>query len=66
MRGQLVPALIASLLLEGVDPQTVEQAVARTCDIRLGQSISGDNPTYRTFAFEQAGLLDRSSIGGGS
>lgn len=57
MRDQLVPALIAQLLVEGVEPEQVERAVARVRDLEMGQSISGD-PMRRAFAFEQSRLLE--------
>ena len=55
---QILPAFIAQLLVEGVEPEQIERAVARTRDLRLGHSISG-HPLRRAFAFEQARLLER-------
>ncbi len=59
IRGQLIPALIAALVLEGVDPLIVERAVSRVRTLPLGASISDNNPTIRAFAFEQTDLLER-------
>lgn len=64
--SQLVPALLASLLREGVDADAVERAVARTADLLPGDSISGGDPLVRAFAFEQASLLRRGVMWGGS
>lgn len=62
MREQLVPALIAGLLAEGVEAEQIERAVARVRDIKPGQSISG-HALRRAFAFEQAKLLERAQTG---
>jgi hypothetical protein len=59
MKGQLLPAFIAALLAEGVEPTQIERAVGRVRSIRLGQSISSDNQLWRAFAFEQTTLLER-------
>ena len=59
MHDQLLPAFIAQLLAEGVEPEQIERAVARVQGIRPGQSIAG-HPLRRAFAFEQARLLERS------
>lgn len=58
MKDQLVPALVCPLLEEDVSPSTIKRAVARVLDIRLGQSICGEDPLRRAFAFEQARRLD--------
>jgi hypothetical protein len=58
MSGQAVPAFIAALMVEGVEAEQIERAVARVSDLRPGQSLSG-HPLRRAFAFEQARLLER-------
>lgn len=58
IQEQVVPALIAALVDEGVDPQAIERAVARVRDMPPGRSISGGNPLVRAFAFEQARLVE--------
>ena len=59
MHGHFIPAFIAALVAEGVDPRKIENAVGRVQCLRPGQSISGDDPMRRAFAFEQAKLLER-------
>jgi hypothetical protein len=59
MREQMVPALLAALVDEGVDPGLVERAVGRVLAVPLGVSVTGDSPLLRAFAFEQARRLDR-------
>ena len=57
IEGQLIPALIAQLLIEGVEPWQIEGAVARVRDLELGESVTGDDSLRRAFAFEQAARL---------
>lgn len=61
MRDQMVPALFAALVHEGVDPALVERAVGRVLDIQLGESVTGGSPLLRAFAFEQARRLEGGS-----
>lgn len=58
MREQVIPALFAALVEEGVDPGLVERAVGRVLDIPLGASVTGDSPLLRAFAFEQQRRLE--------
>jgi len=59
LHGQTIPAFVAALLAEGVEPEQIERAVARVQDLQLGRSISSGNKLWRAFAFEQARLLER-------
>jgi hypothetical protein len=65
MNEQVVPALMAALIGEGVAPELIEKAVGRVCDLQLGASLSTlglpcANPQLvRAFVFEQSALLDR-------
>jgi hypothetical protein len=65
---QVVPALLAALMGEGVQPEQIEAAVARVIDAPVGSPLSnlsdphgrpGHRPTVRAFVFEQARLLER-------
>lgn len=58
MREQVLPALFAALVEEGVDPGLVERAVGRVLDIPLGASVTGGSPLLRAFAFEQQRRLE--------
>lgn len=60
MKGQLIPAFIAALMVEGVEAEQIEKAVARVQSVKLGQSITG-HPLRRAFAFEQARLLEKAA-----
>jgi hypothetical protein len=61
MKDQVLPAFIAQLIAEGVEAKQIEQAVSGVRSIRLGESITGDDPLRRAFAFEQADLLKRAA-----
>lgn len=58
MSEQLLPAFIAALIAEGVEPEQIERAVDRVRGVLLGESIFED-PLHRAFAFEQTDLLKR-------
>lgn len=61
-REQMVPALIAALLREGVEPSVIEGAVARAVDTAtLGKSIMGTESQFDreriAFCFDQARII---------
>jgi hypothetical protein len=56
---QALPAFIAALLAEGVEPSTIEQAASIVASIAPGRSVTGGDPLVRAFAFEQAKRMTR-------
>jgi hypothetical protein len=56
-----MPAFIAQLLEENVEPAVIERAVGRVNSLQLGESITGNDPLQRAFAFEQAKLMERTN-----
>jgi hypothetical protein len=57
-KEQAVISLIAKLITKrGVSAPTVERAIDDVLDIKLGDSITGENPLVRAFATEQATRL---------
>lgn len=56
---QKIPALIAGLIQAGVQPAVIEEAVSWVTRIKLAQSVTGDDPMVRAFAFEQGARLER-------
>lgn len=61
---QVVPALLAALMGEGVSPEQIERAVSHATSLPPGRRISSlapdrDQQLVRAFAFEQSRLLER-------
>lgn len=66
-QGQVVPALMAALMGQGVRPRQIELAVMAVRDCKLGTSIASlaspmaaDQSMVRAFIHEQTQLLERS------
>lgn len=58
MSEQAVIAFIADLILKGgLNPEKIERSVDRVRDIKIGESITGDDPLIRAFAMEQSARL---------
>lgn len=60
MREQKLIAFIAKLTKErGVSPLSIECAIDEVLDIKLAESITGEDPMVRAFSMEQAARLER-------
>lgn len=57
MQAQIIPAFIAALLAEGVQPERITNAVQRVQRLKLGESIDSNNELWRAFSNEQANRL---------
>lgn len=61
MNEQRIRALIAGLVIEGVEPEAIQAAVSYACDLKPGQPIS-PGPLVRAFTAEQVRRLERAEF----